>query len=1153
MRAALGLTLTVGGHYVTDKLVAIVEAYFAAIRDVRSLGAGTKERSFYPALAQLLNAVGQELQPKVLCLSDLGNTGAGHPDFGLFSANQVQHGEPRRGQVPERGVIEVKGLLDDAWLTANTEQVSKYFGAYKLVVVTNLRDFLIIGEGPTGAATKMESFRLAPDYKAFLDLIASPRKSAAKVGAPFAEYLRRAMTQSVALTKPKDLAWFLASYARDALHRVDEAGNLPALNTLKSALEDSLGVSFSVEKGVHFFRSTLVQTMFYGVFSAWALWAREVPRQTSMFDWRTAIWHLNVPFVRTLFQQLSSPEHLQPLHLVEVLDWTAATLNRVDSAEFFTRFSEADAVQYFYEPFLEAFDPELRKELGVWYTPREVVDYMVARIDNALENDLGVPGGLASESVFVLDPCCGTGAFLAATLRRIDSRLKSGGYGALRGQMVKKAALERVFGFEIMPAPFVVAHLQAGLVLKSLGAPLDAASDRAGIYLTNALTGWEAVNNKPLPFPELEEERTKADTVKQTEPILVILGNPPYNGYAGMAVDEERSLSTSYRTTKDVRAPEGQGLNDLYVRFYRMAERRIAERTGRGIVSFITNFEWLRGMSHPGMRERLLEVFGTIRIDNLNGDSRETGKTTPQGLPDPSIFSTEHNREGIRKGTAIATLIRHSDHLPAEKIGFRHLWGAEKRQQLVADAETPADVLYVDLVPQRELGLPFFPTSVGEGYLAWPSLTDYFPVSFPGVKTSRDEFLVSVDREELDQRINDYFDPLVSHADLVARYGTLMTETARYDPIATRETLLKRGRAPNAIVKYAYRPFDVRWLYLEPETKLVDEKRPEYWPHVSPTNPTLAAQQKPRGAWQSSQVIQSVGCLDLIDRGSSNFPQTLVEVGTGSSRPNLAASIIAYLNRRDLKPDIAFFHVLACLHAPKYAKDNSDALQMGWPRVPLPSTKARLEKSAKLGEELSHLLNPEVQVPGVSAGVIPAGLSAVGEPYKADGSTITAEDLAVTAGWGAIQYTSKGSRTVMPGRGLYFERAFSDVEAVLLEDVAATHGISSQEAKAILGNSTFDIHLSADVMWRNIPKAVWNYRLGGYQVIKKWLSYRDRSVINRSLTVVEVNYVSAMARRIASILLMGSALDANYIACSVEAVEWDDRPLDPMAVAAGQP
>ena len=194
-------------------------------------------------------------------------------------------------------------------------------------------------------------------------------------------------------------------------------------------------------------------------------------------------------------------------------------------------------MQFFYEPFLEAFDPVLRKELGVWYTPSDVVRYMVARIDKALREHLHVADGLA-ENVYVLDPCCGTGAYLTAVLRRIDRTLDEKGLGNLKGQMVKKAALDRVLGFEIMPAPFIVAHLQVGSELQRLGASLKD-PERASVYLTNALTGWEPTASKPLPFPELEEERKKAEQLKQEAPILVILGNPPYNGFAGVAIKGE--------------------------------------------------------------------------------------------------------------------------------------------------------------------------------------------------------------------------------------------------------------------------------------------------------------------------------------------------------------------------------------------------------------------------------------------------------------------------------------------------------------------------------------------------------------------------------------------------------------------------------------
>lgn len=1143
-----------------DKLVSIVERYFVAVRDTHSVGAGVKERSYYPALAELLDSIGAELKPRVLSVLELGNIGVGHPDFGLFAANQVQKGQPRPGQKPERGVVEVKGVSDATWLTADAKQVSGYFDLYRLVIVTNLRDFLIVGEGPDGTATKLERFSLAVDPKSFWELVATPRKSAERVGRAFGEYLRRALTQSVSLREPKDVAWFLASYARDALQRVEVAGNLPALANVRISLEQALGVKFTEEKGDHFFRSTLVQTLFYGVFSAWVLWARELPRSTPRFDWHGAVWYLNVPFVRTLFQQLAAPAQLQPLRLVEVLDWTAATLNRIDQTEFFKRFSDADAVQFFYEPFLEAFDPDLRKELGVWYTPSEVVTHMVARVDKALRDDLGIADGLAAENVYVLDPCCGTGAFLAAILRRIDETLATRGLGALRGQMVKKAAVSRVFGFEIMPAPFVVAHLQVGLVLRSLGATLDTPGDRAGIYLTNALTGWEPVTAKPLPFPELEEERKRASEIKQGKPILVILGNPPYNGFAGMAVEEERALSVAYRTTKKVRRPEGQGLNDLYIRFFRMAERRIVKvignkseddgskeiisytESGEGIISFISNYSWLDGLSFTGMRERYLEAFDEIRIDCLNGDKYKTGKTTPEGKPDPSIFSTEHNREGIQVGTAISTLIRKAIHKPSDTISIRQYWGTGKRQALLDSANAKGDD-YDVVAPEIELGLPFVRIVRNENYLKWPKLPELLPVSFPGVKTSRDEFLVAIDRDVLEKKLGAYFDSGMSHEDARSRFPSVMTGSG-FDGPKVREALQKVGIKQERLIRYAYRPFDLRWVYWEPAEGLVDRAREEYLPHVKSTNTFLSAGARNRKeAFYQPQITTSLADHHLVESNVGMFPLNL-EHGEHVKRFNLPPSLQSFVEARGLPAETIFQHVTAILHSPLYSSENAGALRMDWPRVPVPGYAQVLQASAGLGATLMSLLDAERDVPGVSVGALNPTFLSFAVPTKLGGGSLGTEDLAVSVGWGSMQGAGSANMIVMPGRGLAVERDFTAVERAALETAGAEMCLSLERVFELLGSRTIDLHLNAGALWSNVPTKVWAYTLGGYPVIKKWLSYREQAVLNRPLRPDEVAYVSEIVRRVAAILLMGPKLDANYSAAKASAASWlDGKPV----------
>ena len=1136
----------------TPRLTAAVETYFADLWRVRASGGATGERSSYGPLEKLLNAVGNTLKPKVFCVGELADQGAGHPDFGLYAAKQVQRGQPKQGQTPERGVVEVKVVDDDAFLTAAGAQVNRYWRRYRLVLVTNTRDFVLVGEDANGKPARLETFRPAESAEEFARGLETPRDFARKVGAGLGEYLSRALSHRTALTEPKDLAWLLASYARDALHRVEAAGAAPSLNAVRTALEEALGIRFEGERGGRFFRSTLVQTLFYGVFSAWVLWARSgspnVPPGNAgvppaSFDWRTAVWHLRAPVLRALFQQVSDPGRLQPLGLVEVLDWTAAALDRVDRTAFFTRFNAGDAVPYFYEPFLEAFDPALRKQLGVWYTPAEVVRYMVARVDRALKADLGIADGLAADNVYVLDPCCGTGAYLAEVLRRIAANLQGKGLGALAGAAVKQAATERVFGFEIMPAPFVVAHLQVGLTLQSLDAPLTDAptspstfrqaqgpatgrgspADRPGIFLTNALTGWEPRATKPLPFPELEDERDRAEQVKQATPILVILGNPPYNGFAGVAVDEERELSAAYRTTKQVRKPEGQGLNDLYVRFFRMAERRIAEKTGQGVVCFISNYSWLDGLSFTGMRERYLDAFDMVRIDCLNGDKYKTGKVAPDGTPDPSIFSTPGDPVGIQVGTAVTTLVRKVNHAPAEDVGFRHLWGQAKREVLEETAETAPSVLYERIEPVLPLGLPFAPTAVSAGWFAWPALPELFPASFPGVKTSRDGFLVDVDPDRLKARVAEYFDKALSHKEIARRYPSVMKTTARFDARAVRETLLARGGPDETgFIRFAYRPFDHRWLYWEAETKLLDEKRAEYRPHVFAGNLWLEARERDaKEGFSRGTFVRHLA--DNFGNGLSNFfPVWLrndggIETNTPDPRRvNLANAAQRYLNRLNANVEDLFHHVLAVLHDPTYRAANAGALRMEWPRIPLPgwpdgdtvAAAETLAQSAARGRKLARLLDPDTPVPGVTQGTLRPEITAIAVPATTDGRNMTGDDFALTAGWG--HYGSGDA--VMPGRGHIEERAFTPAEQATFEGATGWSPLHNA--------TTFDIYLNGRAYWRNVPAAVWRYKLGGYQVLKKWLSYRDQSILARPLTPAEVQHFTDTARRIAAILTL---------------------------------
>ena len=678
-----------------------------------------------------------------------------------------------------------------------------------------------------------------------------------------------------------------------------------------------------------------------------------------------------------------------------------------------------------------------------------------------------------------------------------------------------------------MPAPFVIAHLQIGLTMQDLDASLaEDGSERAGVFLTNALTGWEPRTNKPLPFPELEEERDRAEKVKQEAPILVILGNPPYNGFPGVAVGrEERELTDAYRSARRVRQPEGQGLNDLYVRFFRMAEKRIAERTGQGIVCFISNYSWLDGLSFTGMRERYAEVFDAIRIDCLNGDKYKTGKIAPDGSPDPSIFSTESNPAGIQVGTAVATLVRKAAHAPSQEIGFRHLWGQAKRRELLETAGCEPDALYDSVEPSLPLGLPFLQTVVDDRWFDWPALPDLFPVAFSGVKTARDSFLVDTDLARLRQRIGEYFNGNLSHEEVGRRNPVAMKPVQRFDPVSVRETLLARGSPDeSSFVRYAYRPFDTRWLYWEAETKLLDERRPDYRPHVFDGNVWLCSSQGIRKGETEPQAAfaRSVASYHMIERVAVWFPAWLRRptLGAGGSDleavPNLAPAANTYLSRLELGVEDLFYFVLATLHDPTYREANSGGFRMDWPRIPLPDwptgsasdAASRLVGTARRGRELARLLDVDTPVSGVTTGSSRPEVASIAVPTMTDGHQMSGDDFAVTAGWG---YFGAGQK-VMPGQGRAVERSFRTDEREALADTAS-----------VLGESTFDVYLSSRAYWRNVPAAVWEYRLGGYQVLKKWLSYRERQVLGRDLKPEEVAYFAEVARRIGSLLRLSRA------------------------------
>ncbi len=365
---------------------------------------------------------------------------------------------------------------------------------------------------------------------------------------------------------------------------------------------------------------------------------------------------------------------------------------------------------------------------------------------------------------------------------------------------------------------------------------------------------------------------------------------------------------------------------------------------------------------------------------------------------------------------------------------------------------------------------------------------------------------------------------------------SLMTPSARFDPVATRRLLHQRGIASGFFVRYGYRPFDDRFVFWHPETKLLDEKREDLFAAFHQGNIFLTSRQKAERQREGSPffVTRALADWHLTRPGCACFPlfesatkrQTNLfdapeQVREGIRKANLSEKAREYLAAIGFPDpdasadtaDLLWMHALAVGHTPAYLSENASALWQDWPRVPLPATADVLRVSAALGRKVATLLDTEASVDGVTSGQVRMELRALAVPTRADGGGLRTSDLAVTAGWG---HAGQGGVT-MPARGRIVERDYTAGERAVLGQYAA-----------LLGNTTYDVYLNDVAFWRNVPSRVWAYTLGGYQVLKKWLSYREQSLLGRPLTLDEVTHFANIARRTAALLLLEPELDGLY-------------------------
>ena len=1110
-----------------------LRVYLRDMQQCRGSGAA-EETGRYSALKTLLDSVGAEMSPKVAAHGPLKDTGFGLPDFGLLTAEQLKRAARRgdsesRPEPPERGVIEVKALSHNLDKLIESEQTRRYLGGYGLVLATNYRAFALLQKDGDGGLRVVERRELAASEAEFWE---APTSELLARAVSVCEFLRRAMMHRAPISTAKELARWLASYAREAM-RALEAQGADAVADLRASLENALDVKFDGDDGDHSFHSTLVQTLFYGLFAAW------LGDKSEKFCWRDAAFSRRVPLIAAMFSRVAAGNRARDLGLESLLLAAEDTLNR--ATEKPTVGGAFGAIQHFYEPFLREFDKDLQKRMGVWYTPPEIVEYMVERVDRALREELQIPDGLADERVHLLDPCVGTGAFLAQALRRIRKTVDdAGGNGA---QAAKAAAMNRAHGFEILPASYVVAHWQIGALLADFGAELGD-DERASVWLTNALTGWKKMEQIPIPMPELKKERELADGVKRDKPILVVLGNPPYNAFAGIAADEESGLVDEYKNGLISRWKVKKfNLDDLYIRFFRIAERRIA-KTGRGVLSYISNYSYTSEKSFVVMREHLLRNFDKLWIENMHGN-RKISEYAPDGRVSESVFAIPQFSAGIRQGVVISLAVktgesgevkiaRYRDDIDAAKAVDR--WAQLLDSLRVKDAEK-FNARYEVADPKEENYHSFLPLKISEDYMRWFSVDEIGESVYNGPIERRGMVFIRFPegKPAMFDAIQYYLDAGNSNAQVAVKDPRLMNSSGEFDAQKTRKTLLRRVQerrlnfAESNCAVFSFKPFDSRVAYLDSEiAPLFSRPAPDLLRHRTADNWFFISRDSYSNPDEGIPVFASKTVCDysVIGGGARHFPirlHTAESLGvTKKSRVNLCKMVRDYLRRlgfSNLDSDnasasVIWLHALAICFSPCYLRENRDGVRIGWPRIPLPDSRKALERSALLGGELMRLLDSESPAAGIDSGDIAPRLKILAR-QKGD-------DYAVNGNWGHLD----GKGRVTPAKGKIVPRAWKPAE---LESLAG--------AEKTLG-APLDIYLNGSTFWSGVPENAWKFRIGGYQVAKKWLSYREQSVLKRPLRAEEVRHFTATIRRLAAILLLTENLDANYKSAAQNATDY---------------
>ncbi|RKU17173.1 hypothetical protein C6501_04540 [Candidatus Poribacteria bacterium] len=824
------------------------------------------------------------------------------------------------------------------------------------------------------------------------------------------------------------------------------------------------------------FADMYAQTLTYGLFAARCT----LPNATN-FSRHAAVGALprSNPFLIELFYHVASPR--LETNVTYILDDIATLLQNVPTDMLRTAFTARnpleDPVIHFYETFLKEYNPKLRFDRGVFYTPPQVISYIVRSVDSLLKTELNRPDGLADDNTLILDPATGTGGFLLTVLDHIREYVITN-YGTgdwnpyINAQLVK-----RIFGFELLVAPYTIAHLKLSLFLQAQG---WRANERLGIYLTNALEQPDEMQ-APLPFAAfISDEANAALSVKRDEPILVILGNPPYKQHSANPNKVNGNLTFIGELMEDYNQVDGEPLGEInpralqddYVKFIRWAQWRI-DKNGEGILGYIVNNSFLDGPMFRGMRKSLLDSFNAIYLLNLHGSSRRT-EAVPEGEKNENVFD-------ISQGVSILLCVKERENPTPAKVYYADMWGDRKEkysklsendvQSMESCALQPTSPYYL-FVPQA--------TDYGAEYeLGW-KITDIFDIGSVGIATGRDKFTIHRTAKEVHEIVDDFV--LLSVDEARERYG-LPKDTRDWQVHSAQADLRNYPDVERRIVPIYYRPFDIRWTYYTGRSRGFHcTPRDAIMSHLLTENLALCVGRIVTGPkWQHALVTDEITeKCNISNRGSESgyvfplylYPDSEGLLGATERELNFKPAFLTALAEALELPQTASFglpegiapeeilaYLYAVLYSPTYRERYYEFLKYDFPRVPLPQDIDQFRNLAALGQELInwHLLK-----------------------------NVSRPEVAPTEERGTHRFEGEGDGVVGTPRH---------------ED----------------GN----VWINGTQYFTDVSAEVWEYEVGAYQVCEKWL--KDRK--GEALSHAEVRQYRSLLVAVAETLRVVGAID----------------------------